>query len=350
MSDILVGRWDCKSCGNIGVLGPLTRCPNCGSARPEDVQFYLPDDAEEVTDAEEIKKAKSGADWVCSHCSTHNKAWDTQCMGCGSPRDEASDDDRQLQQRDILYNQPKTSSTPSRPRRNPRKLLYGLGGFFAVILVIAFVFGYESEYEVTVVEHRWEREIAVKNYRQVEDEDWQLPREATLVEKFQAVHHTDRVLRGYETRTRTKRIKVGEERYVAGTRDLGNGNFEKIYKTRPIYENREETYEAPVYENVPVYKTKYRYLIYRWKPDTPIRASGKGKVAVWPELPRKSDPKNWKLGNRTATYTLIAKEDDGKTHNEEVSEQFWQRTQNGSTVKAVKGAVMGDFRGVIQTE
>ena len=46
---IRVGRWDCFVCGHKGNLGPETHCTNCGSSRPKDVVFYLPDDAKVIT-------------------------------------------------------------------------------------------------------------------------------------------------------------------------------------------------------------------------------------------------------------------------------------------------------------
>lgn len=345
---ILVGRWDCAACGHKGVKGPLTRCPNCGSARPENVTFYLPDEEEVVTDAEEIRKAKSGADWVCSHCSTHNKAWENQCNGCGSPRDEAQEGDRQLEERDLPLHRPKAAPTSPSPRRGGnKKTRIAFGAVAALVVLLFVIFMQESEYLVKVEAHRWQREVAVEQYRQVEEEDWQVPPEGRVIKSFKAIHHTERKLRGYETRTRTVRVKVGEEQYVAGTRDLGNGNFEKIYKTRPVYEERQETYEEPVYDEIPVYRTKYRYAIFRWKRADPLRASGNGTDAYWPELPRKEDPKNWRTGERSGRYTLVVSEENGKKHEEEVSQSFWRSVQDGQEIKARKGAVMGGFRGLV---
>ena len=44
------GKWDCKTCGQKGNRGPNTYCGACGSPRPDNVEFYLPDNAEEITD------------------------------------------------------------------------------------------------------------------------------------------------------------------------------------------------------------------------------------------------------------------------------------------------------------
>ncbi|MCB0838989.1 MAG: zinc finger Ran-binding domain-containing family 2 protein, partial [Bacteroidetes bacterium] len=87
---VRVGRWDCDVCGHIGNYGPHTKCASCGASRPANVKFYLPKDAEIVTDKEQLKEARAGVDWICGHCYSQNKAKDTVCNSCGNPRDESS--------------------------------------------------------------------------------------------------------------------------------------------------------------------------------------------------------------------------------------------------------------------
>ena len=52
---IRVGRWDCFVCGHVGNVGTETHCKNCGSSRPKDVKFYLPDDAKLVLSFEKVE-------------------------------------------------------------------------------------------------------------------------------------------------------------------------------------------------------------------------------------------------------------------------------------------------------
>ena len=66
------------------------KCENCGGVRAEDVKFYLPEDAKEITDEAELASAKSGPDWVCGYCSTSNPSAGDSCKQCGGPRDEGT--------------------------------------------------------------------------------------------------------------------------------------------------------------------------------------------------------------------------------------------------------------------
>jgi len=80
---ILMGRWDCSSCGKKGVMGDAYECSSCGAGRPDDVEFYLPSDAEEITDAKEIAAAEAGADVKCDYCQQFYAAVESQCPHCG---------------------------------------------------------------------------------------------------------------------------------------------------------------------------------------------------------------------------------------------------------------------------
>src|SRR4051794_19311865 len=83
------GAWDCPACGRNGNRGPEKFCGGCGRPRGPDVELYLPDEAPEVTDAEALKRAQAGADWLCPYCNADNPAANAFCSGCGAPRDGA---------------------------------------------------------------------------------------------------------------------------------------------------------------------------------------------------------------------------------------------------------------------
>ena len=109
------GAWDCPHCGRKRNRGPDKFCGGCGAPRGEEVRFYLPDDAREVTDAAELARAQAGPDWICPYCEGDNPAGNAFCSGCGAPRDGAAS--RQVvEHRDAPRHLPRLRSRSS-PRR-----------------------------------------------------------------------------------------------------------------------------------------------------------------------------------------------------------------------------------------
>jgi hypothetical protein len=90
--EILMGRWDCDSCDTKGLMGDKYDCENCGSPRPEDVKFYLPDpeNAQVVTDDAGIKAAEAGSDWQCEYCDSWMAAVDKDCTNCGGGEEKGA--------------------------------------------------------------------------------------------------------------------------------------------------------------------------------------------------------------------------------------------------------------------
>lgn len=80
------GRWDCPSCGSTGIYGRHVDCPGCNKPRPAGIRFYLSDDAPVVTNPEQLREARAGADWACEHCGASNRATEDNCLGCGAER------------------------------------------------------------------------------------------------------------------------------------------------------------------------------------------------------------------------------------------------------------------------
>jgi len=351
---IRIGRWDCGACGHVGNLGPDTKCNQCGSPRPSNVVFYLPSDSDEVSDENQIRKAKSGTNWVCAYCQAQNTATDTVCNSCGSPN-TPQEEHRKLEEKVYDLSEVPTSSEdikrnkqtpPPPPPKKSRKWLKILGIIVGVVLFFVFLSTFKSDVDVNVDQKQWSRTIKIEKFDFVTEEDWQVPAEGQLLESFQAVHHHDRVSRGYETKTRTVQVKVGEEKYVSGQKDLGNGYFEDVYSTRPIYEDRTETYEEEVFEDVPVYQTKYRYKIKKWAETTPLVASGTGDAAVYPQFDATNAEVPLRSVDTVEVYKLIITDHSGEKQEEECDFAFWQTTKEGGTVKALKSSVFGTYYGL----
>jgi hypothetical protein len=137
-----------------------------------------------------------------------------------------------------------------------------------LLLVVALVvaaahFGLRrSEETVTVAGFEWERKVAVEAWRTVRERAWEgsVPSQARVVSRRQEVHHTER-------------DQVGTRRVKAGTRDLGNGFFEDVYRDEPVYRER------------PVYRTRVTYELpeARWatlQPGQPVDAVLRGGWSV----------------------------------------------------------------------
>jgi len=353
---VYVGRWDCPTCGNVGVLGLETKCPNCGASRPENVRFYLPSDAEIVKDEKRIKEAQAGVDWICGHCNTQNKAANTQCASCGNTRDEASGDE-DLQTREYHSHEVPTASFERERSYHPEEKGYQKKkprkkGFFgkiaaSITAILVSIFGFpalQKTVDVTVQDFKWERSVEVFHFEPTERESWDLPQGAYNVGSFKAVKGYNKVLRGYENKTIEKRVKVGERTYVCGKIDKGNGYFVDKYCKEPIYETRTENKRVPVYDRVPIYGTKYKFTIKDWVAKAPLQAAAQNHDPQWPQLP--SQGKDWKEGRKTESYSVIVREEDGELHEEKVGPRYWSRLDYNQKIPAKHSIILNFYYGL----
>ena len=339
---IKVGRWDCKQCGNIGNLGPKTRCEKCGAPRPENVEFYLTDDAQIVENTALINEAKSGTNWVCSYCGGHNKATQSICQSCGNDRD-ANDGDKSLKEKIHYFNKKtKPKSQGFKLGKGFKRFLIALGSFVILFIILA---QFTTDVELTVTGFKWDRSYEIEEYKRVIEEDWQLPQDAEKLDAFRAIHHYDQVPDGTETRTRTVQKQVGTEQVKVGQKDLGNGYFEDIYEERPVYEEVEETYEATKYRQVPVYKTKYKYAVFRWKDAGKLNTSDNKKPAYWPQDERLDNQQKFRIKKQYENYYLQLSYED-EHFNEKVDFTTWEKTQTNDVLIGEKSSVFGTFYGL----
>jgi hypothetical protein len=349
---VYVGKWDCDYCGNMGNLGPHSHCLQCGGSRPEDVVFYMPRGVDtEVTDEDELSIAKEGANWVCGLCNNSNRNSYKACVSCGALKDAS---EKNLEVRAFSEEAvPRTSqpvqklATPEQPKKK--------GKFGKIIAFIAILgsgyFGLSqisSTIEVPVTSIEWERSIETEEFKLVTEEGWELPKSGKIIKSFEAIHHYDSIVVDYQTRTRTVKEAVGSEQYVCGKRDLGNGYFEDKYCNRTIYRDRQEQYEDPIYQESPIYKTKYQYGIYRWKPYENYETEGSDKQPKWGELPDFiKDKENQKIrvkSENEAYYFAI------KDHKDEIrwyksDFDYWNdEISVRKTLKAKKSMIFGFFQ------
>jgi hypothetical protein len=339
---IRIGKWDCKQCGYVGNLGPSTRCEKCGAPRPENVKFYLTEDAQVVENTSQINEAKSGADWVCSFCGGHNKVHHANCQSCGNDR-EISDGDKSLQQKIHYFNQQKKQK--SKGFKLGKGLKRFLIAFFSFVLLFIILAQFTSDVEVIVTGFKWDRTYELEEYKRVIEEGWELPNDAEKLDSYRAIHHYDQIPDGTETKTRTVQKQVGTEQVKVGQKDLGNGYFEDVYEERPVYQDVEETYQETKYRQEPVYKTKYKYAVFRWKDAGLLKASDSKKPAYWPQDERLNDRQKFRIKKQTENYYLnISYEDEKIT--EKVNFKTWDKTNTNDVLLGEKSTVFGTFYGL----
>jgi hypothetical protein len=351
---IYVGKWDCDYCGNVGNLGPHVHCSQCGSARPADVVFYMPRGIDtEVTNEEELAAAKVGVNWVCVSCNNGNSNNYQACVSCGGLKDSSK---KNLEVREFMEDAVPRSSKPVKSLATEAKPKAKSKGFLAkimaVLVVIAGYFGLDqitSTIEVPVTKIEWVRNIETEEFKLIKEESWDLPKDGELIRSFEAVHHYDKKIVGYETRTRTVKEAVGTEEYVCGKKDLGNGYFEDKYCERTIYEDREEEYEESIYEEFPVNKTKYEYEIYRWKLYENYETKGTDKLPEWANLPDfiQKDSQNFRVKSEKQAYYFSIKDNKDETHWYKSDFDYWDKEVFVSkTLKAKKATLFGSFKGL----
>lgn len=311
MSEILLGCWDCNSCNTKGVPGDKYKCQKCGANRPDDVEFYLPDNAPIITNQEEITKANSGPDWKCYYCNSSVSALKSDCENCGSARPEFGErqavtetiTDKATGQKTTAQvgsnfkrlddDNVSAATVPAPALRKPyfdTRKTYALALILSGLLSLAGIIWLcqSTDVPAEITGHSWQRIQHIEEYKTLSDGGWSYPNDAFDISQSPRIHHYNHVIDHYTTRTVTERVQTGSERYQSGTRtvNLGNGRFrrESVYSSRPIYSNRTRQVSEPVYRDDPVYATYYCYHINRWVNATPLVTSANNKNPIWPDI------------------------------------------------------------------
>lgn len=325
------GRWLCASCGREN-LGRHEICEEgCGRARDKNVRFYLPENSPIITDPDLVAEAGAGPNWNCDHCggantNLHQGNVVISCGHCGQGRDGR---DTTNQVRSYASGAaPRTAgqARPKRPSRRKkstpvkqsrrRKLPKILAVVALVIVAIAATLSLivpVSSSGGEVVSKSWSRSIGVEEVRTEIDDGWSLPIGARLLTSEERIRSYKDVVVGYEadTRTEMQSVKIGEEDYKCGNKDLGNGYFEDIMCLRDITEVKpvEVPFDRPITEEVPVMGTWSTYEIDRWYEIRRPRTSGTGEsLPAWPEPIIASDER---AGTKTQSYIVRVLKDDG---------------------------------------
>jgi hypothetical protein len=226
----------------------------------------------------------------------------------------------------------------------------GTGGYVAYD-------GFVATHDVTlrVATTTWERQIEVQQLNTDTVSDWSVPAGGRIASTTQAIRSYRTVVIGYHTLTRqvSSQVAAGthEVSRPCGTtrRSLGNGRYSSstTYCNEPVTDYRTvyhtETYQVPVTRQVPVFATRYTYLIDRW--DFDHFATARGHAS--PHCPNPDLRGRQRAATRTATYTvtLVDTGHQGRVFTETVGEGTWSAVRVGETFHGQETS-SGTLRGV----
>lgn len=274
------GLWDCPNCETTSKGSEMT-CSGCGTTRPEDVKFYLPEGAQALTEEADIAAAKAGPDWVCGYCDTSNASTASKCKQCAAERAEGT-----AREQKVVSPEPKPAAAPvaAAPQEG------GGGKLILMILAAVVLLGGTGLYflfrkktataQVSKIE--WERVI------ELGEEKW--------VRETSEVRPT-RNARNIRSEQVKRKKKVMKEVMVDKTEtiDLGNGKFKKVTKKVP------EKKEVEVEELV----TEYSFEILKTVPWKTFSERGPpSKPMAWPKTPASSSSKLKEI--KRETYFIVA--------------------------------------------
>lgn len=336
MSEKLLGRyemlWDCSFCGTQRLLAVSHRhCPECGAPQDQ-TKRYFPKDDEKVAIADDY----AGTDRACPNCKHANGAKATFCAQCGAPLDEAaavkkrSDQvvkaGQQFAADDAVKAEAELGDRP-RPAPPAKKKswtwLYVLIVLAAAIFAIWFMCIRKRAADLEVAEQRWERAIAVEEYKEVSEEAWrhELPSGA-------------RVRSCRDKEYESKQVPDGEDCNVRRV-DQGDGTF---------VEKQECT---PRYRREPVYREWCSYTVLRWErvDERVARGTGDGERA-WPEtnLPAQVAAELGARREGARQERFVVDLVEGKrTHTCAIDEAVWKQLPRGAAAYGEVRARSGEI-------
>jgi hypothetical protein len=386
------GKWRCTFCHTV-CRGRDMNCVGCGARRGADVEFFLDDDAQPLTDGALLREAGDGPDWLCETCGGSNRFSARTCQTCGAPVGGST-----FREVTVTYSDSaREIGVAAGAARVPGPglgLSYGLLGVIAAGLILLFTllilgggrggtsrralvpsvdprYSISRKIELAVDRVEWKRSVVIEEYQDVVSEDWEgsVPTDARVISQRQDVHHHDHVRVGSHvvqehytervgvgshtvTETYTDRESGGTERYRCGTRNRGNGYFEDVYCTRPVYRTVTKTRSKQVddyqtvsrvrdktvddYKDVPVYRLKIKYSVKRWVPADTQVAQGTDLAPRWPEV---AGGQAKRAGQRSESYRVSLRDlQTNKVYEREVgAEEFGLFTAGAKCAATVNG-------------
>ena len=334
-------NWLCTSCGCQNFSNAV-RCEGCGAARSGMTYF---NDTDTDTEEEQTEVSKGDGYYTTSdgciipmHFNERkSKTFEEE----ESKDEELISEDKTDSKEETPYRENKLKHLLKAITHNIKEFFRGVEPKYVIITALIcfsitfLIWLFWPVTRTAVVEgFSWEYSIEVDKYTECHESDWSLPSGAKLEYTREEIHHYDQILDHYETRTRQCSREV-QDGYDTEYRDLGNGQVEVVRKPRYRTEYYTETYEEPVYKNVPVYRTKYYYEIGRWKVVDYLTTTNEDKSPYWADtdLPESvSNPVygDMRQGTRYTTYYVYLYNDEDYTIT--TNYDTWMKLQVDQTI------------------
>lgn len=288
--------WDCEHCGTRGLLGKSQRyCAECGAPQdPAKRYFPTPEQQQAVAGHTYV-----GADRECPSCKSPMAATAKNCTHCGSPMDGS---------REVA-----SVGKPPAPKRQPLIWPYVLAAIAVLGVLVWFVFIRKTTAQVTVTAHRWERTIAVEEFKDHEQAAWR--------DEVPAAAGVPLCTRKQRT---TKQVPDGENCHTE-RHDKKDGTFEQVRKC------------SPKYRDVPVDDDWCTFTLRSWIAVGQAKAAGAGLSPQWPAPPPEV-PGVRRAGARTEKLYLDFAGKDPCA----VPDAVWRKYTDGHRIKAQVRARSGD--------
>ncbi len=322
IEEIVEGYWICPNC-NAKNRGARQNCDACGAIRGENVEFLCDDDAEAITDEEELRKANAGPDWICPFCSNTSPAEAKNCTGCGSLRSDGKNRAvKEVPLKNEVPQKPAAEAKPKEARPMPAGIKIGCGVIALLFLILGMFSCQEKAGKLEITETLWTRTIERMEYKTVREEKWrnEVPANARELSSSRKIRSHREIPDGFHTvtETYTEKVKVGEKKVKDKRVSLGNGRFKDTYKMVPEYKNEKRTRQVKKqkYRKEPVFDEKVTYDADRWIEISPASAKGTTEEPKWPDagLRGESSPKigDIKEKSRSEVYVVKALRDGSK--------------------------------------
>lgn len=364
--------WACRYCGSLN--SALTnRCQECGANMDGESKDYFElhggsnrntmytrkegqstvqklAQPYEDRNIEKIRPKKESM-WECEYCGAMNSESVSNCTSCGADKPKTQKSSSYTEHMESRSQQAVQETTrhgvidSSGSSENGLKyflsnywkhLAIGAASVFSIALI---VFGLvmlfmprEKTIEISSVD--WKYTVNVESYETYHESDWTVPTGGRVTRTASEIRSYEKVIDHYETRTKTYTEQVQDGYDISYTySDNGDGTFSEHEHKTPKYktETRTETYQEPIYVDVPIYDTKYYYDIERWKWKRNTTASGSDRNPYFDE-PVLADNERVSGYNKSYSFTGYIVEDE-ETKTFKIDEAKWEELTAGQTIK-----------------